>query len=228
MTNKIMPIPKETERSGLAKSIGNRMREAREIAGMSQSEAARLLGYANSSKLAKVEMGTDTNSVPLWLIKRASRLYEVSIDFLFGESDDWELSAQACQERDVSKWVFDAWNQARERDMEILRRLNQRFDGLSGAINKSVSASEDVRAAWDRIIALNPKFEDEVRGGGRLLSAIERLMMISSESKAKLQRFKTECTLSKFANQIDSSQGGIKKKPQEEFTLVVDLMPRGK
>lgn len=215
---KIMNIPKDTERSGLAKAIGARLREAREIAGMSQSEAARLLGYANSSKLAKVEMGTDTNSVPLWLIKRASRLYEVSIDFLFGESDDWELSARACQERDVSKWVFDAWNEARQRDMEILRKLNMRFDGLSESIVKSISASEDVRAAWDKLVRLNPKFEEEIRGGGSLFSAIERLMAISGESKARLSRFKMECKLSKFSHQIDADNKGR----QNELELIVE------
>lgn len=215
---KIMNIPKDTERSGLAKAIGARLREAREIAGMSQSEAARLLGYANSSKLAKVEMGTDTNSVPLWLIKRASRLYEVSIDFLFGESDDWELSARACQERDVSKWVFDAWNEARQRDMEILRRLNMRFDGLSESITKSISASEDVRVAWDKLLKINPKFEEEIRGGGSLFSAIERLMAISGESKARLSRFKMECKLSKFAHQIDADNKGR----QNELDLIVE------
>ena len=72
------------EQAAAVKTIGARMRQARELCNLSQSAAAKRLGYSNSSKLSKVEGATDTNSVPLWLILRAAKVYEVSIDFLFG------------------------------------------------------------------------------------------------------------------------------------------------
>lgn len=195
VNSKIMQIPKVTERSALAKSIGSRMRQAREIAGMSQSVAAQRLGYSNSSKLAKVEGGTDTNSVPLWLIIRAARLYEVSIDYLFGESDDWELSARKCQERDVSKWVFQAWEVARQRDMDVLKRLNNRLESMDGSVNSMLATSEELTAAMRRFMELNPEFEENMRGGSRLLVSVERMSEVANGAKARMERFRRECSV---------------------------------
>ena len=202
MPEKIVSIPKSTERSALAKSIGKRLKEAREVAGMSQNFAAHKFGYANSSKLAKIEGGTDTNSVPLWLIARASRLYEVSIDFIFGESDDWELSAQACIERDVSKWVYDYWEQARKRDMEIIWRLQNRIKVFRDSVADMLGSSEELRAAVQRFIELNPDFENEMRGGSRVISAVQRVNDVSGGANHKLKRFHEECQATRFKDPL--------------------------
>lgn len=77
------PSSTRIEQVAAGETIGARMREARELCNMSQSAAARRLGYSNPSKLSKVEGATDTNSVPLWLIVRAASVYEVSIDYLW-------------------------------------------------------------------------------------------------------------------------------------------------
>ncbi len=59
------------DQNKLVRTIGERLRVARELNNLSQSEAARRLGYANPSKLSKIEAAADTNSVPLWLIHAA-------------------------------------------------------------------------------------------------------------------------------------------------------------
>lgn len=82
-------MPSKIEQSEIVKVIGTRLREARELCNMSQSVAATRFGYANSSKLAKVENATDTNSAPVWLILRASEVYEVSVDYLLGAGGYW-------------------------------------------------------------------------------------------------------------------------------------------
>lgn len=69
---------KQTE---AVKTIGARLKASRVLCNLSLSEAARRLGYANPSKLSKVENATDTNSVPLWLIRDAAELYEVSTEY---------------------------------------------------------------------------------------------------------------------------------------------------
>ncbi len=73
-------LPSRQEQAVLAKAVGARMREARELAGMSQIYAAKQLGYSNSSKLAKIEGGKDSSQIPMWVIKRSARLYDASID----------------------------------------------------------------------------------------------------------------------------------------------------
>ncbi|SEN75262.1 helix-turn-helix domain-containing protein [Nitrosomonas marina] len=207
-----MIIPKSSERSALAKCIGKRLKEAREVAGMSQNFAARRLGYVNSSKLAKIEGGTDTNSVPLWLILRASRLYEVSVDFIFGESNDWELSARACMERDVSKWVYDYWERARMRDMEAIKALQNRVRVFRESIADMLAASEELRASVQRFIELNPNFENEMRGGSRLIAAVQRVNDVSGGANHKLIRFREECQATRFQEQIESGTLDLKFK----------------
>lgn len=182
------------EQASAVKTIGARMRQARELCNLSQSAAARRLGYSNPSKLSKVEGATDTNSVPLWLIVRASSVYEVSIDFLFGVTDDWEVGARMTQERATSAWLFDAWEKARQRDMDVLRKLHNKVEAMEEAIGLMLAATDDVGAALARFAELNPVFED-MKAGGRLVGAVERATDAAKNAKAKMTRFRVECTL---------------------------------
>lgn len=202
MSKPLLSIPTSTERSALAKSIGKRLKEAREVAGFSQISAAKLFGYKNSSKLAKIEGGADTSSVPHWVVKRAAEIYEVSTDFLYGISDDWELSARACMERDVSKWVFNMWDAARMRDMEVLKRLQSRVDVTRGSICSMLEASVEIRGALDRFIALNPEFEEEMRGGSRLVAAVGKVEDVAYGAKIKLNRFREECRIAEKSSPV--------------------------
>ncbi len=193
MPKSLLSMPTSTERAGIAKSIGQRLKDARELADFSQIEAARLLGYKNSSKLAKIEGATGPRSVPHWVIKRAAELYDVSIDYLYGISDDWELSARACMERDVSKWVFNVWEAARRRDMEVMRRLQNRVDFIRDSIGLMGASSDELRSALERFIELNPEFEDEMRGGSRLVAAVKKVEDVTGNAKCKLKKLKEEC-----------------------------------
>lgn len=92
--------------------IGARMREARGLCGkvdslpMSANEAAGLLGVTSKQLLA-IENCTDVELIPLAWIVRASRVFDVGIDFLFGFSDDWENDPMIKFERQVGHWVFE-------------------------------------------------------------------------------------------------------------------------
>lgn len=191
---KTMSLTTRQEQAAAVKTIGARMRAARELCNLSQSAAARRLGYANPSKLSKVELATDTNSVPLWLIVRAARVYEVSVDFLFGATDDWEVGARMTQEREVSAWMFDTFDKLRQRDMETLKRLHDRVQTLTDAVAVMLAASEDASAALARFAELNPAFE-EMRAGSRLVSAVERASDSAKAAKTKMERFRMECAV---------------------------------
>ena len=191
---KTMSLTTRQEQAAAVKTIGARMRQARELCNLSQSAAARRLGYANPSKLSKVELATDTNSVPLWLIVRAARVYEVSVDFLFGSTDDWEVGARMTQERETSAWLFDAIDKFRQRDMETLKRLHDRVSVMQEAVAAMLESSDDVSAALARFAELNPEFE-EMRAGSRLVAAVERSSAAAGNAKGKMTRFKVECTM---------------------------------
>jgi transcriptional regulator with XRE-family HTH domain len=182
------------EQAVVVKTIGARMRQARELCNLSQSAAAKRLGYSNSSKLSKVEGATDTNSVPLWLILRAARVYEVSVDYLFGMTDDWEIGARMTQEREVSAWLFDAMEKSRLREMEILKKLHDRVEVMGETVAVICPAATDVGEALARFIELNPKFQD-MRGGATLMKQVSRAAAAAAAAQGKLARFRVECSM---------------------------------
>ena len=191
---KTMSMTTRQEQAAAVKTIGARMRQARELCNLSQSAAAKRLGYQNPSKLSKVELATDTNSVPLWLIVRAARVYEVSVDFLFGATDDWEVGARMSIERETSAWLFDTWEKARQRDMAALKKLHDKVEAMSEAVAVMLAASEESALALARFAELNPEFE-EMRAGSRLVGAVERANDAAKNAKTKMTRFRVECVL---------------------------------
>lgn len=175
------------EQASLVKTIGARLAEARELCNMSQSAAAKRLGYSNPSKLSKVEGATDTNSVPLWLIKRAARLYDVSIDFLLGESDDFEAGLQ----RGVQTWLLDAWQAHRLQDMAALEALHRRVSAVTSLLPLIAAEAERTAEAIQRFSEINTEF-DEMRGGARLVATAENLTRLARDASATVRRFRIE------------------------------------
>lgn len=172
------------EQNAIVRTIGERMRQAREMCNLSQSEAARQFGYANPSKLSKVEAAIDTNSVPLWLIRRAAEVYEVSVDFLFGLSEDWETGAP----RGTQAWLLDAWNKMRLRDIGLLDRVHSEAATVACTTSNVLDAVRGVGDALTVYRERNPGFDDSA-ASSLLVSRISRLEMAAKRAEAGLKRF---------------------------------------
>lgn len=140
------------DQAALIKTMGQRLRDAREMAGMSQMEAARRLGYANSSKLAKIEYASDTMSIPLVTLFRASRLYDCSVDWLFGASDDVEPSVA----REVNAWLMHQWEIARLRDISALHRLQSRIKAVYQHVDALVVGATETSDALRAVRVRSP------------------------------------------------------------------------
>jgi len=198
LTRQTATRPKH-QQAELIRTIGGQMRAARNLCNLSLTQAAKRLGYANPSKLSKVERASDTNSVPLLLILKASKCYEVSIDFLFGITDDWETGARMTQEREVSPWLLDAFEQSRRKDIEALRHINDRIEVMRIATCTMSTAADDVYAAMHRFSELNPQFED-MPGSNRMYTACVRMQAVGGHAKARMRRFGMECKLAAIGN----------------------------
>lgn len=182
------------EQAALVKTIGERLKDARELCNLSQQTAAQKLGYRNSSKLAKVERATDTNSVPLWLILRAAKLYEVSVDYLFGLNEDWEKSARLTIERQTGLWLHEQWENLRRRDLAVLQSLYARTETLDGVVAEQLTLTKELKEALNSFRYLNPDFDD-YRGGNRLVSVSEKIQDAILKAESKLKRFRQECRI---------------------------------
>jgi len=173
------------EQEMLVKVIGTRMRQARELCNLSQCAAARRLGYATSSKLSKVEGATDTNSVPLWLILRAAKVYDVSVDFLFGATDDWEVGAP----RGAPLWMLDCWEKARQRDLLALEHVHRKVAAVSQHIGELARGVAGVADALATLRERAPAF-DELPASGTVAGRLERLQGAARAADRDLQRFR--------------------------------------
>ncbi|MBL1266141.1 helix-turn-helix domain-containing protein, partial [Methylomicrobium sp. RS1] len=134
---------KTAKQAEIVKTFGARMVQARELCGFSQKKAAKLLGYGNSSKLAKIEGATDTNSVPLWLIPKAAEVYEVSIDYLFGVSECWQREPIAAQEQHVEKWLEIHWKQVQAVQDQAFKALHAKLAELSESVDRTLRRSKE-------------------------------------------------------------------------------------
>lgn len=170
------------------KMIGARLREAREMNNFSLSEAARRLGYANPSKLSKVENATDTNSVPVFLIRDAAELYDVSADYIFGLADDWETGIP----RGMTGWLADRWEQQRRRDIAAMAALGARVDTCATLIPTLAQDAKAVLDAIRRLETLNPDTWPEIKGGGKLTTAAERLTRSANAADVAEKRLRIE------------------------------------
>lgn len=173
------------DQGALVRTIGQRMREARELCNLTQSEAARRLGYANPSKLSKVEAATDTNSVPLWLIHGASKLYEVSVDYLFGITDDWETGVP----RGTQAFLLDAWEKMRERDLLALDRLHREVVAVSGGTGAMLCAVKELSAAISLYCGRNPDFP-ETLGSATVMHRLGRLEAAATAAEVDLRKLR--------------------------------------
>jgi transcriptional regulator with XRE-family HTH domain len=161
-------IARRIDQAIVVKTIGERLREARELCGYSQQKAAKLLGYSNSSKLAKIEAASDTNSVPLWLIPKAAEVYGVSIDYLFGVSDNWERDPIISQEQQIGQWLEARWQQVRDAQETAFKALHAKQAELSAAVDRIQRRSKENLACVEHVRQSNEEFDD-LRGGAKLL-----------------------------------------------------------
>lgn len=189
------------DQTNLVRIIGRRMRDAREMCNINQVTAADRLGYQTSAKLSKVENATE-NSVPLLLIAKAAKLYQVSTDYLMGVSEDWEVDSRHTIDREVSQWVGEAWEEARRRDLEVLVWLKHRVDAVSHTIPAICAATLRAQEAFESFLDLNPCFED-MKGGNRLVIALEGVSDAARVADSSMKRYQVDtAAMAKSSSQL--------------------------
>lgn len=162
--------PRADDNAVLRKEMGARFVEAREINGWGQSESATKLGYGNSTQLSLIERGD--RLPPLGIVKRASTVYGVSIDYLFGVSDEPDRDPKYAEKRAVLRQVHELL----ESNAEVI--LDTVMDSIASGSPK-VTTTRGVVIAFKKLSdavrkfhELNLKKFDDMRGGNTVLSAM--------------------------------------------------------
>lgn len=156
----------------LRKVFGERMYKARvEFNGWNQLHAAKMLGFSNSSPLAKIEMGEAFSRTMPTI---AARVYRVSTDYLLGVSDfEYECRPPGTEWESVIINANQAFFQVAMNDhARALARIGRATSVSVDGLAKIMAASSKTKEVFERIVELNPEAWGEVKGGTRLEAVI--------------------------------------------------------
>ena len=175
---KIAPASEKARKAAdvaLRKVFAERMFKARvDINGWSQLHAATMLGFSNSSPLAKIEMGEAfSRAMPAI----AARVYRVSADFLLGVSDfEYECRPPGTEWESVIINANQAFFQvAMNNHARALARIGRATSVSVDGLAKIMAVTGTLKDAFDRVVELNPEVWAECRGGSRLETMIQEL-----------------------------------------------------
>lgn len=179
---------KRTAKASLNRTLGERLRQSRELNNMSLSDAAKKLGYANPSALSKIEMAVGTNPPPHMLILACSKLYDVTIDYLYGLEDVMEYASHD-ESRKMAAFLSEQYEITRRRDMESFAAMHTRITKVESIVQGYAADADELKHAIDRMIEVNGKeWWEEVRGGSRVENSLDRVVKRGREGNAYLQR----------------------------------------
>lgn len=165
--------------------VAARLRAAREFAGLSQTDAARSLGWATPAQLSQHEQGKRLMPIPELI--RAADLYGTSVDYFLGLTSE--------PERDPARALRAA----------TVRGIRGMLDSLAIGLVDSISAHAAlagpnvvsaraiVSAGQALIDALGvvlraPEFDD-IRGGASVVRAASEFEVRLDEVRVAIQRF---------------------------------------
>jgi transcriptional regulator with XRE-family HTH domain len=166
--------PRATANASLRRAVGARFVAAREINGFLQSEAAALLGWANSTQLNLIEMGK--RLPPHDVMLRAATVYAVSLDFLYAATEEPDGDRHEAEKRAMLRSIREVFDRATCAVADAIDQQQASQPGLM-AFLQLLDRADDAVNAFQRFVQLNSDacaFED-MRGGARLSRSIETL-----------------------------------------------------
>lgn len=166
---RVMPEGPKTE-AALRMLIAKRMKEARELNGLTQVEAAKRMGYQNSTQISLQEKGE--RMPPLSAVLHAAAVYGVPMDYLLGLMDEPERDpriAARIASLSATRTIVDSAVMAITDQVSA----NLASGGLTQqVVGEAETALRELVDAFDILRRLAGDEFDELRGGGRLERAI--------------------------------------------------------
>jgi transcriptional regulator with XRE-family HTH domain len=172
----------------VAKLIGSRMAEARMLCKLPRHIAADRLDVS-AQELERIENGVDVERVSLKLVRQASLVYDVTTDFLYGFSTDWEVCAEVKIGREIGAYLhveqaklFSGWAVKQ-------MRLEQQVEALTAAVNTLRLEVAEIFEALDTFRERNPNF-DTMPAGATLVHRVEKANRAAQSAYRALHRCK--------------------------------------
>ena len=168
------------------KAFGLRMIEAREIARLTQAQAAEQLGYSQAVQLSNWENGNRTP--PLQVVIACAELYGTTTDFLCGLADDSDRDPVAGMTRWMATSIkADAMRMFREIvavNVDLMRKVMP----STAEGQRLAAATLEIGKAFATMRALNPKFDHSIRGGNTVAQKVEAAVTTAQAYQATMAR----------------------------------------
>lgn len=168
----------------LAVEIGARIRVAREINGISQTDFSHAMGHQKSTQPSLWEAGK--RMVPPAEIANVAKVLGVSIDYLFGLSNDLDASPAATRRGLLVQHLRDQVEVFAGHLADAALESGVELEGSLRA-TQLLARCEAVCVALDRFRAANESRFDDMRGGAWLERTTRELMEAATAVGAELE-----------------------------------------
>ncbi len=173
----------------LRATVGARFKQARELNGWDQREAATRMGYENGTQLSLIELGRRNTPLPVFCV--ASAVYGVSVDFLLGLSDEPERDPAVAERQAVLRHVEAM---LREHAAQVLEMISAHMNAATRPIalaRRLLGVSSVATETFDRFATLNGEAWQDMPGGAMLLKTmveLETVTQVALEALSKQER----------------------------------------
>ncbi len=172
--------------AALRKVVSERFVQARALNGMSQTDAAIRMGYKKSAQLSQWEHGGRLPPIDRMII--ASLVYGVSLDYLYGLSDEPERDQHDAARRALARNMEDHLRAHADRIAEALIAYSKTGGVNMMTIKSLVARAHDCAAAVRRFVEMNAKKFDNMPGSATVLHACVSLEALAREGSAMVAR----------------------------------------
>ena len=166
--------------------VGERVREARRLAGLSQVAMAERLGFT-AGDLAALEKGQ--GSFDSWHLRRIATACKVTTDFLLGHSEESEVGELCDVVRELLIQTADHLGEVRAKDVLESARIQYALSAVKSLSDLQISVIQELEDAIQRVVALNPHDWGKIRGGLRLATAVEENAVKARQIHYRLKGF---------------------------------------
>lgn len=176
--------------SELHQIIGKRMREARVLNNLTQEHAARLMGFETSSYLSKIERST-CPPVSIHKIVVAANIYDVSVDYLTGLTDDWDSDIEEKQAKQIARHALSGITKDLAYQFNTIHSISEKVRAMEAVVVDIVNRSDGISQAMAVFIKGHPSIASNKLFGALALK-ISGLILGSTAAKNKLKRAKVD------------------------------------
>ncbi|NOR71255.1 MAG: helix-turn-helix domain-containing protein [Methylomarinum sp.] len=179
-----MKINKESV--ALAKVIGQRMNEARQLCGYTLTESAQMMGISREL-LHKYEANFDIAFIPALIVAKAAKSFDVTAEYLYGFVDDWEYDPAVLQERQMGVQSHEFY--IKQLAVLATRTANQQkqIDTLNESAKALIGAITEMDDALSSFQQMNSSFED-LKVGSQLVYRMKTANDTASNATRKMIR----------------------------------------